>query len=92
MFDAVHEDEECTYCRGDPRFEEHFTHGKLALHQNEIRFEGDTDTIIWPKGSVRSVAYTTVFPVDVDAITKKYGIDAAQDVVLGFAERAPEPA
>ncbi len=86
MSQTLYEDEKCCYCWGDPRLQDTIINGKLALTEIEIRFEGETDSIAWPKGSIVSLTYTPTHPVDLDDYARCCGIEAAQDVFLGLAE------
>lgn len=88
----MYEDEECTYCWGDPRFNETIVRGKIIICENEIRFQGDKDTVIWPAASVLSIQYEPTHPVDLDEIAREKGIDAAHDIAIGLGDLQPEPA
>lgn len=92
MIDSKYEDDECTYCGADPRFADDMQKGRRTLTKNEVRFQGVRDSISWPRRAIVDVAYSPTFPVDLEAIARTSGIDAAQDIAVGLAEDCvPEP-
>jgi hypothetical protein len=92
MPELPYEDDNCTYCWGDPRLDQRFVPGKLVLSADGVRFVGEHDTLAWPKGNIRSVEYAPTHGVDLEELARSYGIEAAQDIDLGLADHVPEPA
>jgi len=93
MADTLYEDEKCTYCWGDPRFEDRFVTGSLTLAPDGVSFVAEQDSIVWPKAAIKSVKYAPTHPVDLEEIARTQGVEAAQDIEVGLAmDVAPEPA
>ncbi len=93
MNEHLYDDDNCTYCWGDPRFDQRFVAGRLVLGTEGVRFESQEDSVVWPKGAIKSLAYAPTHPVDLDEIARSSGIDAAQDIAIGLGmDHVPDPA
>jgi len=95
MVKALYQDVQCTYCWGDPRFEDQFVLGRIILTVESIKFVSakNEDSVIWPKASIKFISYAPTHPVDLNEISRTQGLDATQDIAIALnMERVPEPA
>ncbi len=89
----LYDDEQCTYCWGDPRSDQSFVSGRLILTAEAVRFESECEEIVWPKSAVRSIAYAPTHAVDLDQLARSYGAAAAADIEIGLnMDEVPDPA
>lgn len=93
MPEPLYDDDKCTYCGGDPRLEHRLVKGTLILTEEAVKFEGEEDSVVWPRSRIKEIKYAPTAPMDVDmeAIIRTHGIDAAQDIDIALAMDPPVP-